>query len=101
MGLAAFSSLSIDAGSWRSAEWARRRGLYSEMHLNAEQMDEAIGRLAGSLAHSNPQAMTLLKETFWKGTEHWDRLLLERAAISGRLVLSEFSRKAIGQFRKK
>ncbi len=101
MGLAAFSSLSIDAGSWRSAEWARRRGLYSAMHVNAEQMDEAIGRLAGTLAHSNPQAMTLLKETFWKGTEHWDRLLLERAAISGRLVLSEFSRKAIGQFRKK
>ncbi|HXB91025.1 MAG TPA: enoyl-CoA hydratase-related protein [Puia sp.] len=101
MGLAAFSSLSIDAASWRSAEWARRRGLYSEMHVNAEQMDEAIGRLAGTLAHSNPQAMTLLKETFWKGTEHWDHLLLERAAVSGRLVLSEFSRKAMGQFRKK
>jgi methylglutaconyl-CoA hydratase len=101
MGLAAFSSLSIDASGWRSAEWARRRGLYAEMHANTEQMDEGIGRLAGTLAHSNPQAMALLKETFWKGTEHWDRLLPERAAISGRLVLSEFTRKAIAQFRKK
>ena len=101
MGLAAFSSLSIDATGWRSAEWARRRGLYAEMHANTEQMDEAIGRLAGNLAHSNPQAMAMLKETFWKGTEHWDHLLPERAAISGRLVLSEFSRKAISQFRKK
>jgi len=75
--------------------------MYAEMHPGISGMDEAIGRLAGTLAHSNPEAMTLLKETFWKGTEHWDHLLLERAAISGRLVLSEFTRKAIGQFRKK
>jgi methylglutaconyl-CoA hydratase len=101
IGHAAFSSLSIDAANWRSAEWARRRGMYAEMHPGIGAMDEAISRLAGTLAHTNPQAMTLLKETFWKGTEHWDHLLLERAAISGRLVLSEFTRNAIGQFRKK
>ena len=75
--------------------------MYAEMHASIEEMDEAIGRLAGTLAHSNPEAMALLKETFWKGTEHWDQLLLERAAISGRLVLSSFTRNAIGQFRKK
>jgi methylglutaconyl-CoA hydratase len=101
IGPAAFSSLTIDATNWRSAEWARRRGMYAEMHTSVAGMDEAIDRLAGKLAHSNPEAMALLKETFWKGTEHWDQLLLERAAISGRLVLSEFSRNAIGQFRKK
>jgi len=101
IGHAAFSNLSIDAANWRNAEWARRRGMYAEMHPGIAGMDEAIGRLAGTLAHSNPEAMALLKETFWKGTEHWDHLLLERAAISGRLVLSEFTRKAIGQFRKK
>jgi methylglutaconyl-CoA hydratase len=101
IGHAAFSSLSIDASKWRSAEWARRRGMYAEMHVSNGEMDEAIGRLAGTLAHSNPEAMALLKETFWKGTEHWDQLLLERAAISGRLVLSTFSRNAIDQFRKK
>ncbi len=101
IGLAAFSSLSIDASMWRNAEWARRRGLYAELHSTLEGMDESIHRLAGSLAHSNPEAMAAMKEAFWKGTEHWDRLLLERAAISGRLVLSEFSRDAIQKFRKK
>jgi methylglutaconyl-CoA hydratase len=45
--------------------------------------------------------MTLLKHNFWKGTEHWDQLLLERAAVSGRLILSEFSRAALHNFRKK
>jgi methylglutaconyl-CoA hydratase len=101
LGLSAFSSLSIDATMWRDAEWARRRGLYSELHGGTTEMDESILRLANQLAHSNPEAMTLLKQNFWKGAEHWDQLLLERAAVSGRLVLSEFSRKALEKYRKK
>jgi methylglutaconyl-CoA hydratase len=100
IGLSAFSSLSIDATMWRDAEWARRRGLYSELHSGVTGMDESIQRLTGTLAHSNPEAMTLLKQNFWKGTEHWDQLLIERAAISGRLVLSEFSKNAIRRARR-
>ena len=101
LGLAAFSHLSIDSSMWRNAEWARKRGLYAELHSSIELMDESIRRLADSLAHANPEAMELMKETFWKGTDHWDRLLIERAAISGRLVLSEFSRAAIRKFKGK
>jgi len=101
IGLAAFSSLSIDATMWRDAEWARRRGLYAELHGRATEMDESIHRLAETLAHSNPEAMALLKQNFWKGTEHWDHLLIEKAAISGRLILSAFSKNAIQKFRKK
>src|ERR1700749_1840591 len=101
IGLSAFSSLTIDATMWRDAEWARRRGLYAELHGRVNEMDESIQRLATTLAHSNPEAMTLLKQNFWKGTENWDQLLAERAAISGRLILSEFSRNEIHKFRKK
>jgi methylglutaconyl-CoA hydratase len=101
IGLAGFSSLSIDATMWRSAEWARRKGLYAELHAGIAEMDEAIHRISNNLLHSNPEAMTMMKEMFWKGTEHWDHLLPERAAVSGRLVLSEFSRNAIGKFKKK
>ena len=101
IGLAAYSNLSIDATMWRDAEWARKRGLYAELHSHPTGMDESIQRLSGVLSHSNPEAMALLKQTFWKGTEDWDRLLPERAAISGRLVLSAFSRNAIQAFKKK
>jgi methylglutaconyl-CoA hydratase len=101
IGLSAFSSLAIDAALWRDAEWARKRGLYAELHAQTTELDESIDRLARTLAHSSPEAMALLKATFWKGTEHWDQLLVERAAISGRLILSEFSRKALHNFRKK
>jgi methylglutaconyl-CoA hydratase len=101
MGVSAFSQLAIDAGSWRNAEWARRKGLYAELHTTTELMDESINRLANTLAHSNPAAMAEMKAIFWKGTEHWDELLHERAAISGRLALSEFTREAIAKFKRK
>ena len=101
IGLAAFSNLAIDASMWRNADWARKRGLFAEVHADTEFMDEAIRRLADSLAHSSPEAMAALKQVLWQGCEHWDRLLQERAAVSGRLILSEFSRNAIRKFKKK
>lgn len=99
IGLSCFSQLAIDATEWRSAEWAKKHGLYSEIHNTVEEMDEAIRSLAERLSHSSPQAMWELKKVFWQGTEHWDRLLTERAAISGRLVLSDFTRNAINKFK--
>ncbi|MEO7446333.1 MAG: enoyl-CoA hydratase/isomerase family protein [Ferruginibacter sp.] len=101
IGVSAFSSLALDAHMWRNSDWARRKGLFAEVHESVENMDESVHRLAESLAHSNPQAMASMKNIFWKGTEHWDSLLHERAAISGKLVLSTFSRNAIEKFRAK
>lgn len=101
IGTSAFSALAIDATNWRNTEWARKKGLFAEVHESIENMDEAVYRLASTLAHSNPAAMAEMKKAFWKGTEHWDQLLTERAAISGRLVLSEFTRNAINKFKAK
>jgi len=101
IGTAAFSALSIDATNWRSTDWAKRKGLFAELHDSIENMDEAVYNLANTLAHSSPVAMAEMKKIFWKGTEHWDELLKERAAISGKLVLSEFSRNAINKFKSK
>ncbi len=100
-GSAAFSHLAIDAGMWRNAEWAKRKGLFAEVHNTIEDMDESITRLAAMLAHSNPEALAEMKKIFWKGTDHWDQLLAERAAISGRLVVSRFTKDAIAKFKAK
>ncbi|MEO6719275.1 MAG: enoyl-CoA hydratase/isomerase family protein [Ferruginibacter sp.] len=99
IGTAAFSALAIDAAKWRNSDWAKRKGLFSEVHQTVENMDESISNLANSLAHSNPMAMAEMKKIFWKGTEHWEELLKERAGISGHLVLSSFTRNAIEKFR--
>ena len=101
LGTSAFSTLSIDAASFRNAEWARRKGLFAEVHESIENMDEAVNKLAETLAHSSPEAMAEMKKIFWKGTEHWDELLQQRAAISGRLVLSDFTKTAIAKFKAK
>lgn len=99
MGLSCFSQLAIDATEWRSAEWAKHNGLYAELHSNINRLDNAIEIFAERLSHSSPDAMAELKRVFWAGTEHWDTLLAERAAISGRLVLSDFTRNAINKFK--
>lgn len=101
IGVSAFSQLAIDATLWRSSDWAKRKGLFAEVHQSVQEMDESVDRLATTLAHSNEVAMALMKKTFWKGTEDWDTLLKERAAISGRLVLSDFTKKSIENFQNK
>ena len=101
IGLSAMSELAIDATQWRSADWAQNKGLYSSVSESSEIMDEKINELIQKLANSNPDAMRKLKEIFWAGTEDWDELLARRAEISGRLVLSEFTRNAIHAFKKK
>ena len=101
IGVSGMSQLAIDATEWQTAQWAKEKGLYAEVFDTTEEMDEAIATLAGKLAKSNPEAMQLLKKVFWQGTENWDDLLAERAAMSGKLVLSDFTVNAINAFKKK
>lgn len=101
IGLSAFTQLTIDANMFRSSDWARRKGLFAELHPELESMEDSISRLSFTLSHSNPEAMVELKKVFWKGTEDWDELLKERAAISGRLILSKYSRDFILNFKAK
>ena len=99
IGLSAMSELAINATSWRSAEWAMQKGLYNEIYETSTEMDTAIQSLALKLSKSNPAAMQELKQVFWEGTEDWDTLLVSRASISGKLVLSDFTRDAISTFK--
>ncbi|MBL0317278.1 MAG: enoyl-CoA hydratase/isomerase family protein [Flavobacteriales bacterium] len=101
VGLSAMSQMAIDATEWHSATWAQEKGLYNHVFEKPEDMDAAIEKLANRLASSNPEAMSELKKIFWRGTDDWDTLLVERAGISGRLVLSDFTREAINKFKAK
>lgn len=100
-GQAAFGHMAIDATKWRSADWARRKNIYAELHPDNEGMEENIKSLIETLSHSSPEAMAELKKVLWHGTEHWDTLLPQRAAISGRLVLSDYTKNFIKKFKEK
>ena len=95
VGLSAMSTMAINATQWFSSDWAKEKGLYSEVFDSAIEMDKHINALANKLAASSTDAMVNLKKTLWEGTEDWDFLLDKRAKISGELILSDFSKNAI------
>ncbi len=101
VGTSAFSQLTINASEWQTAQWAKEKGMYAEIFETELEMDVAIGKLTKKLAASNPEAMQMLKAVMWEGYEHWDELLLKRAGDSGKLVLSDFTKNAIAQFKTK
>jgi methylglutaconyl-CoA hydratase len=98
IGRGAFQALAVDAAGWRDAAWAERHGLFAHVAGDGDALDSALAALVHALAKSSPEAMARMKETFWHGTEEWDHLLDVRAAMSGALVLSDYTRSAIAAF---
>jgi len=98
VGLPAFSQLTIRATDFQTAQWAKDKGLYNDVYPDIAALDEAVDTLSQKLASYHPEALTGLKQILWEGTENWDELLHERAAISGELVLSEFTQQALQRF---
>lgn len=99
MGVSAMSQIAIDANNFYEAQWARSKGLFGEVFDSIEEMDAKIAAFAQHLCTYNPEAMREMKQIFWRGTEDWNELLAQRAAISGRLVLSDFTKKTLEKFK--
>jgi methylglutaconyl-CoA hydratase len=98
-GMSAFATLSLDARNWYDADWAEQKGLYNRVVDSIKELDKAVDTLAGDLASSNPESMRELKHIMWQSTGHWSSTLEQRAEISGRLVVSEFTRSYIQEFK--
>ncbi len=99
LGLSGMSQIAIDANSFYSAEWARQKGLFTKVFDTIEELDKEVQVFAENLCTYNPDAMKEMKKVFWRGTEDWDTLLAERAAISGQLVLSDFTKETLKRFK--
>ena len=99
MGISALSDLSLNAKSWKTAYWAEKKGLFNTVYENARDLDNGIDILTQQLSQYNPEALLEMKNIFWEGTEHWDELLIKRAEISGKLVLSDFTKDALTKLR--
>ena len=99
IGLSGMSQIAMDANAFYPAEWARQKGLYTHVYETTEELDEAVENFADSLTAYNPKAMSEMKTMFWRGTDDWDMLLMQRAKISGRLVLSEFTKDTLRNYK--
>ena len=99
IGTSAFMHMTVNATEFYDAQWAKEINLYAEVFETTEALDAAVESLARQLTTYNADAMRLLKQVAWAGTEHWDMLLAERAEMSGKLVLSDFTKQALQQFK--
>ena len=99
IGKSATTEMTLDT-EWKTAAWANQKGLFAKVFETPEKLDQEITAFANKLSNYNPEALTEMKKVFWEGTENWETLLYERAEISGKLILSDFSRKALNQFKK-
>lgn len=100
IGLAGFSELTLDAASWQTAYWAKEKGLYAKVVETIKELDAEVENMALKLSKYNNKALFELKKVLWEGTENWDKLLANRAEISGKLVLSECTKNALQKFKK-
>ncbi|MEC5165873.1 methylglutaconyl-CoA hydratase [Flavobacterium sp. PL11] len=100
MGKIAMSEMTLAAQDWKSAKWACAKGLYAEVFDTVEELDAAVSNFSLKLSSYNPDALIEMKKVLWEGTQDWETLLVERAAISGKLVLSDFTKEALLQFKK-
>lgn len=99
LGLTGMSQIAIDANTFYSADWAQAKGLFAQVYESTEELDDAVKAFAENLCTYNPEAMMEMKKIMWAGTDHWDTLLAERAVISGRLVLSDFTKETLKRFK--
>lgn len=95
IGKTAMAEMTLAAHDWKTATWANQKGLYAKVAENHDELDLEIASFTKKLAGYNPEALAEMKKVFWEGTDHWETLLYERAAISGQLVLSDFTRNAL------
>jgi methylglutaconyl-CoA hydratase len=101
MGKASLANLSFQPTKWMSAEEAHRLGLYAQLFEDVNEMDRFIHTYLGEMCTYSPAAIEAMKRVLWAGTENWDELLKERAALSGELVLSSFTKNALNKFKQK
>lgn len=99
IGKPALAEMTLDAENWKSADWAFENKLYTQLFDNVQLMDDALEKFTKTLSSYNPEALTEMKKVLWEGTENWETLLKERAAISGKLVLSKFTVNALNAFK--
>ena len=101
VGKAGLAELSLAPGEWKSAYWAKEKGLYSRVFENVSELDRELEFHAEKLASFSPDALKDLKGIFWEGTDAWEDLLPRRAAMTAKLALSPYTKEALEKLRKK
>ena len=98
IGINAFTQLTLQPETFFDFEWAKKKGLFQNVFESVEELDEAVTNLASRLCSYNTEALKQLKSVLWKNTDNWDELLIERAKLSGKLILSDEAKASLQKY---
>lgn len=100
IGTSGLAELSLNPTEWKSAYWAKEKGFFAKVFDSISDLDKDLDYFSTNLASYNPDGLSEWKKVLWENTDHWETLLTERAAITGKLALSEFTKNALSKFKK-
>lgn len=98
IGLNGFTQLTLKPDTFFNSKWADDKGLFQNVFESTEELDEAVTILASKLCSYNYEALQQLKSVLWKNTDDWDDLLIERAKLSGKLILSDQAKATLQKY---
>lgn len=101
IGIQAFSELTLNPKEWVSSDWCLKHGFYNKTFSKPEDLQKATQEFTEQLSQYSPEAMKNLKSIFWENAENWDEIMPKRAAMSGKLVLSDFTKETLNKFKSK
>lgn len=94
IGKSAFIQMTIDT-QWYDAQWALSKGLFNKVFSTIEEMDEFLENFLKEISSRSGKTQRELKKIFWEGTDDWDELLLQKARITAKLLLSSDAQQII------
>ncbi len=100
IGVSAFSQLSLDTKHWQNAYWAKEKGLFNRVFENQKELSVAVNHFTQDISSYSFEALLALKKCFWGAdTQHWEKLLFERAKITASLALSDETQEKLKRFK--
>ena len=100
IGKSQFSAMAIDA-DFRSADWAEQHNVYHSVSENIQEMDEKLGAFLQTLSTRSDEALSLIKNVSWEGTDHFAGLMPERITMSASLILEDSAKKNIAKIKER
>jgi methylglutaconyl-CoA hydratase len=100
IGKSQFSAMAIDAG-FRTAEWAKDHNVYHFVGKDINEMDAVLSSFMEQLSERSEEALALIKQVSWEGTEHFSELMPARIHMSASLILEDSAKKNIEKIKEK
>lgn len=101
IGKNAMMQMTLEPTEWKNSTWALNQNMVNKIFQNEDEMDQYLEEYTSILSSYSPEGLQAMKKVYWEDSNHWDTLLTERAQISGRLVLSDFTVNALNKFKNK